>query len=85
MGRIRINVGDDAVNAENVRRKVLALLAFLITQPRFSATRDQVTEVLWPDLAPDLALNSLNQTIYFLRRVFEPGYVASNSARVHSL
>ena len=65
MGRIRINVGDDAVNAENVRRKVLALLAFLITQPRFSATRDQVTEVLWPDLAPDLALNSLNQTILF--------------------
>ena len=39
MGRIRINVGNDAVNAENVRRKVLALLALLITQPIFGDPR----------------------------------------------
>ncbi len=39
-----------------------------------SATRDQVLDALWPDLEPDLAVNSLNQTIYFLRRVFEPAF-----------
>ncbi len=39
-----------------------------------SATRDQVLEALWPDLEPDPALNSLNQTVYFLRRVFEPSF-----------
>ena len=39
-----------------------------------SATRDQVLDALWPDLEPDIAVNSLNQTIYFLRRVFEPGF-----------
>jgi DNA-binding SARP family transcriptional activator len=44
-------------------------------------------DALWPDLAPDVAGNSLNQTLYFLRRVFEedysedlsPGYVWSDS------
>ncbi len=52
-----------------------------------SATRDQVLEVLWPELEPEVAGNSLNQTVYFLRRVFEPsftddltpGYVHHNS------
>ena len=27
-----------------------------------------------PDLDPELGSNSLNQTVYFLRRVFEPNY-----------
>jgi DNA-binding SARP family transcriptional activator len=29
---------------------------------------------MWPDLDPELGSNSLNQTVYFLRRVFEPNY-----------
>ena len=29
---------------------------------------------LWPDLEPSTAQNSLNQTVYFLRRVFEPRF-----------
>jgi LuxR family transcriptional regulator, maltose regulon positive regulatory protein len=31
-------------------------------------------DALWPNIDPDAATNSLNQTIYFLRRVFEPDY-----------
>jgi DNA-binding SARP family transcriptional activator len=34
-----------------------------------------VLDALWPDFDPDTAANSLNQTVYFLRRVFEPDYV----------
>ena len=30
--------------------------------------------MLWPDLDPDAAVNSLNQTVYFLRREIEPDY-----------
>ena len=45
---------------------------FLLTRPRFAATRDEVMDALWPDFDPADALNSLNQTVYFLRRVFEP-------------
>ncbi len=82
-GRVRITLGDRRVAGSDVRRKVLALLCFLISRPGFSATRDAVLEAMWPDLEPDVAVNSLNQTVYFLRRVFEerynedlsPGYV----------
>jgi DNA-binding SARP family transcriptional activator len=31
-------------------------------------------DALWPEFDPSDALNSLNQTVYFLRRVFEPEY-----------
>ncbi len=37
-------------------------------------TREEVADSLWPDHDPNSALNSLNQTVYFLRRVFEPDY-----------
>jgi DNA-binding SARP family transcriptional activator len=40
-----------------------------------ASTRDQVLEALWPDLDPLDAVNSLNQTVYFLRRVLEEDYV----------
>jgi DNA-binding SARP family transcriptional activator len=83
LDRISLHVGPVSIPGTNVRRRVLALLALLLTRPGFACTRDQVLDALWPDLGPDLALNSLNQTIYFMRRVFEedfnedlsPGYI----------
>jgi DNA-binding SARP family transcriptional activator len=74
LGRLRVAVGDRIVDGSEVRRKVLALLSYLATRPRFAATREEVVESLWPDQDPASALNSLNQTVYFLRRVFEPSY-----------
>ena len=74
LGRVRIQVGARIVEGSEVRRKALALLCLLVSRERFSATREQVLESLWPDLDPSSALNSLNQTVYFLRRVFEPTY-----------
>ena len=40
-----------------------------------SAARDQVVDALWPDQDPGRGVELLNQTVYFLRRVFEPEYV----------
>jgi LuxR family maltose regulon positive regulatory protein len=74
LGRLRIVVGDRVVEGTEVRRKVLALLSLLLTRPRWAATREEVVDGLWPELDPGAALNSLNQTVYFLRRVFEPNY-----------
>jgi DNA-binding SARP family transcriptional activator len=74
LGRVRIRIGPRTIEGSAMRRKVLALLCFLLTKPGFSATREDVTESLWPDLDPADALNSLNQTVYFLRRVFEPAF-----------
>ena len=73
-GRVSIQIGGRSIDGASIRRKVLALLCFLITRPRYSATRDEVMDALWPEFDPADALNSLNQTVYFLRRVFEPAY-----------
>ena len=74
-GRVMVVVGDRHLGGSNIRRKVLALLCFLLTRPAMSSTRDQVLDALWPELDPMDALNSLNQTVYFLRRVLEEPYV----------
>ena len=62
------------VEGSELRRKVLALLCLLVSKPRFELAREEVIDALWPDQDPAAALNSLNQTVYFLRRVFEPDY-----------
>ena len=74
LGRVRIHIGTRTLDAAEVRRRVLALLCLLLSRPGFVSTRDEVIDSLWPDHDPDSALNSLNQTVYFLRRVFEPAY-----------
>ena len=79
-GRVEILIGSSRLPGTDLRRKVLALLCYLLTRERFSATRDEVVDSLWPDTAPEVAVNSLNQTVYFLRRVFEPAYKEDVSA-----
>jgi LuxR family maltose regulon positive regulatory protein len=74
-GRVSVVVGDRQVAGSAIRRRVLGLLCFLLTRPSMSSTRDQVLDALWPALDPVDALNSLNQTVYFLRRVLEEEYV----------
>jgi DNA-binding SARP family transcriptional activator len=73
--RVVVHVGDRQIMGSAVRRKVLALLCFLLSRPELASTRDQALEALWPDLDPLDAVNSLNQTVYFLRRVLEERYV----------
>jgi ATP/maltotriose-dependent transcriptional regulator MalT/DNA-binding SARP family transcriptional activator len=80
LGRLSIRIGQRVVPGGDVRKKVLSLLGFLLTRPQFSATREQIIEALWPGLDPLSAANSLNQTAYFLRRVFEPAYQEGTSA-----
>jgi DNA-binding SARP family transcriptional activator len=73
-GRVQIRIGSRVIRGSDVRRKVLALLCFLLSRQNASATGDQVLDALWPNVEPDVAVNSLNQTTYFLRRVFEPTF-----------
>jgi DNA-binding SARP family transcriptional activator len=74
LGRVRIRAGKRTIEGGEVRRKVLALLCLLLSKQRFASTREEVLDSLWPEHDPTSALNSLNQTVYFLRRVFEPEY-----------
>ena len=68
LGRVLYEVEDRRVEMSKTRRKAASLLTYLISRGGAPATKDQVIEALWPDLDPDSASNSLNQTLYFLRR-----------------
>jgi len=57
-----------------MRRKPASLLLYLVTRPNYTATREQVLEDLWPDGDPDSGANSLNQSLYFIRREIDPWY-----------
>jgi len=74
LGRVRFRVGDRSLDLSSARRKPASLLMYLITRPNFTATREQVLEELWPDSDPQSASNSLNQSLYFLRRDIDPWY-----------
>jgi DNA-binding SARP family transcriptional activator len=87
LGRVSIHIGNRTVVGTEIRKKVLSLLCFLLTRPKFTATREQVLEALWPEMDPEAGANSLNQSSYFLRQVLEPnceddasaGYLSSRS------
>ena len=79
LGAVRVTLGGQAID-RGLRRKALGLLCFVASRRGMAATKDEVLEALWPDLGPDTATNSLHQTIYFLRRVFEPEYKEGLSA-----
>jgi DNA-binding SARP family transcriptional activator len=80
LGRVQVDVGDAQPASSQIRRKVLALLCYLLTKPRWAATREEVMEAMWPDIDPTPAVNSLNQSVYYLRRVFEPDYSEETTA-----
>ena len=80
LGRIRYRAGDREVSLSDTRRKAASVLTYLITRPNLTATKEQVLDELWPDLDPEAAANSLNQTLYFLRRDIDPWYTDGISA-----
>ncbi len=56
------------------KRRERALLSFLVAHFGESIGRDSVLDALWPETAATAAVNSLNQTLFQLRRVIDPGY-----------
>jgi DNA-binding SARP family transcriptional activator len=74
LGRCHFDVGDRSVLVSSMRRRAAGLLFYLIARPNQTAAREQVLEDLWPDLSPTAAANSLNQTLFFLRREIDPYY-----------
>ncbi len=81
LGRAKFSVGYRHVQLASIRRRSAGLLCYLLTRKGHLATRDQVLDALWPDTDPEAAVNSLNQTLYFLRRDIEPSYDDDVSAQ----
>ncbi len=82
LGRVSLQIGDQLIAGTSIRRKVLSLLAYLLTRPQFSASREQVIDALWPEMEPEAGANSLNQTSYFLRHILEPNATEDAAANL---
>jgi DNA-binding SARP family transcriptional activator len=62
------------------KRRVRVLLALLAAHSTTTLTRDMAIDIMWPDAEPEAAVNSLNQTVFQLRRVIDPDYRGGESA-----
>jgi ATP/maltotriose-dependent transcriptional regulator MalT/DNA-binding SARP family transcriptional activator len=63
------------------RRRIRLLLGLLVANYDGGLTRDQAIDALWPEADPASAINSLNQTVFQLRRLIEPSYREGESAQ----
>ncbi len=74
-GSIRIRRGGvDEPEVTIHRPRQRALLGYLLARVDNPPSRDQVIETLWPNAEPEDGVNSLNQSVYQLRRVIDPAY-----------
>ena len=64
---------------EITKRRERLLLSYLVACLGQSLGREQVLDALWPDAAPSAAVNNLNQTVFQLRRQFDPTYRGGHS------
>jgi DNA-binding SARP family transcriptional activator len=72
LGRTTYDVAGQEARASAARRKALGLVLYLVTRPKQTSSREQLMEELWPNQTPAGALNSLHQTLHFVRRDIAP-------------
>jgi hypothetical protein len=61
------------------RKRMRLLLGLLLAAEHTGLTRDEVLDTLWPDSDPAAAVNSLNQTVFQLRRLLDETYKEGES------
>ena len=61
--------------------KSKSLVKILALSPRHQLGREQLMELLWPELDPDLSSNNLNKVIHAARRVLEPDLKSGTESR----
>jgi tetratricopeptide (TPR) repeat protein len=64
------------------RRRARALLGCLLSSPGRRSSREQVMELLWPDLDIDIAANRLNGAVHELRQILEPEIARPAASRM---
>ncbi|MGH3146817.1 MAG: BTAD domain-containing putative transcriptional regulator, partial [Rubrobacter sp.] len=73
LGRFEVSVGSRIIKEDEWRlRKATSLVKLLTLAPGHRLHREQVLDLLWPDLKPTAAANNLHQTLHVARRTLEP-------------
>jgi DNA-binding SARP family transcriptional activator len=85
LGGFRVRLAKRDIHDRDWRlRKAQNLVKLLALAPAHRLQREQVTELLWPDLHPEAATNNLHKAIYVARRALEPALPRSGrSAFIH--
>ena len=79
LGGFSVSVGDRTVWEDAWRlRKAASLVKLLALAPGHRLHREQVMDLLWPDLGKRAALNNLRQALHTARQALEPGSSASS-------
>lgn len=69
LGDFQVTVRNDSISSRDWRlRKSSSLVKILALTPGYQLHRDQLVELLWPDLPLDSALNNFHQALYVARR-----------------
>lgn len=78
LGGLRATRGSSVI-AQFPSRPIAMLLARLALQPQRRHAREELIELLWPDVEPGVGRNRLRQVLSTLRRLLEPPGVAPDS------
>src|SRR2546423_425077 len=71
LGCFRATHGNSVI-AKFPSRPVAMLLARLALEPQRRHPREELIELLWPDVLPEIGRNRLRQVLATLRRLMEP-------------
>ena len=73
LGGFRVCVGSRTIEGDTWRlRKAAAMVKLLALAPDHRLHREQVMDLLWPDLGKRAASNNLRQVLYGARRILDP-------------
>ena len=73
LGRFKVRVGSLTIGEDGWRlRKAASLVKLLALAPGHRLHREQILDLLWPDLKPRSAANNFHQTLHVARRTLEP-------------
>jgi DNA-binding SARP family transcriptional activator len=75
LGSFQVVRGGEALPTCHAR-KAIAVLRYLLTQPHFSAHKDQIAEQFWPNSGAQEAAHSLHVAIAALRRYLDPPHAS---------
>ncbi|MCA1718588.1 MAG: LuxR C-terminal-related transcriptional regulator [Actinobacteria bacterium] len=80
LGGFRVSVGSRTVEENRWRlKKAASLVKLLALAPDHKMHREQVMDLLWPDLEAEAATNNLHRTLHSARHALEPQTPAADS------
>src|SRR6188472_151674 len=82
MGTSEISVDDRLLTGRDwPGRKARSLFLVLLASPGHQLHREEVLDLLWPELDPDAGANALSKALHAVRRTLEPDLRAAKRSR----